>query len=117
MAPLRGWSLCGRRLDAKVPFGHWKTMTFIGALRHDLIDAPWVIDGPVNADIFQRYVETQLIPARHDISRNVIRVWIENIRSALSMRTPLRLTFFKATRRGLRRLNGLSANRRSNLSF
>lgn len=62
MAPLRGWSLCGRRLDAKVPFGHWKTMTFIGALRHDRLDAPWVIDGPVNAEIFQRYVETQLIP-------------------------------------------------------
>lgn len=62
MAPLRGWSLCGRRLDAKVPFGHWKTMTFMGALRHDRIDAPWVIDGPINAEIFQRSVETQLIP-------------------------------------------------------
>ena len=37
-------------------------MTFIAALRHDRIDAPWVIDGPVNADLFQRYIETQLIP-------------------------------------------------------
>jgi len=62
MSPLRGWSLRGRRLDAKVPFGHWKTMTFIGALRHDRIDAPWVIDGPVNADIFFSYVVTQLVP-------------------------------------------------------
>ena len=37
-------------------------MTFVAALRHDRIDAPWVIDGPVNAEIFQRYVETQLVP-------------------------------------------------------
>ena len=62
MAPLRGWSLRGRRLEAKVPFGHWKTMTFVGALRHDRIDAPWVVNGPVNADIFQSYVETQRVP-------------------------------------------------------
>ena len=62
MSPLRGWFLRGRRLKAKVPFGHWKTMTFVAALRHDRIDAPWVIDGPVNAEIFLRYVETQLGP-------------------------------------------------------
>lgn len=62
MAPLRGWCLRGKRLKAKVPFGHWKTMTFVAALRHDRIDAPWVINGPVNADIFQRYIETQLVP-------------------------------------------------------
>ena len=40
MGPLRGWSLRGHRLEAKVPFGHWKTMTCIAALRHDRIDAP-----------------------------------------------------------------------------
>lgn len=62
MAPLRGWCLRGQRLEAKAPFGHWKTMTFVGALRHDRIDAPWVIDGAVNADIFQSYIETQLVP-------------------------------------------------------
>ncbi len=62
MATLPGWSLRGQRLEAKVPFGHWKTMTFVGALRHERIDAPWVIDGPVNADIFQSYVKTQLVP-------------------------------------------------------
>ena len=37
-------------------------MTFVGALRYDRIDAPWVIDGPVNADVFQSYIETQLVP-------------------------------------------------------
>ena len=69
MAPLRGWCRCGQRLKAKAPFGHWKTMTFVAALRHDRIDAPWVINGPVNADIFQRYIETQLVPtlAKGDI--------------------------------------------------
>ena len=55
MAPLRGWCTRGKRLDAKVPFGHWKTMTFMAALRHDRIDAPWVINGPVNGDVFQVY--------------------------------------------------------------
>ena len=40
MAPLRGWGLRGQRLDARVPHGHWKTLTFIAALRHDRIDAP-----------------------------------------------------------------------------
>jgi hypothetical protein len=38
--------LRGKRLKAKAPYGHWKTMTFLAALRHDRIDAPWVVDGP-----------------------------------------------------------------------
>src|SRR6202011_5011147 len=37
MAPLRGWGTRGERLEASAPFGHWKTMTFIAALRHDRI--------------------------------------------------------------------------------
>jgi transposase len=62
MAPLRGWGPRGQRLDARVPHGHWKTLTFIGALRHDRIDAPWVIDGPINGDIFTAYVKMVLAP-------------------------------------------------------
>ena len=62
MAPLRGWSLKGRRLRAYAPFGHWKTLTFIAALRHDRIDAPFVLDGPINGEAFQLYVETFLAP-------------------------------------------------------
>jgi transposase len=62
MAPVRGWGPRGKRLEAKVPFGHWKTMTFIAALRHDRIDAPWVIDGPINGDLFAAYVEKVLAP-------------------------------------------------------
>lgn len=62
MAPLRGWAPKGKRLPGAAPFGHWNTSTFIAALRHDRIDAPWVFDGPVNGDIFRTYVERVLVP-------------------------------------------------------
>jgi transposase len=62
MAPLRGWGPRGHRLDARVPHGHWKTLTFIAALRYDRIDAPWVIDGPINGELFTVYVEKVLVP-------------------------------------------------------
>ncbi len=62
MEPLRGWALRGKRLQAKAPFGHWKTMTFLAALRQDRIIAPWVLDGPINGESFQIYVEHVLVP-------------------------------------------------------
>ena len=62
MAPLRGWCSRGRRLVAKVPHGHWKTLTFVAALRCDRIDAPCVIDGPINGESFRAYVEQILLP-------------------------------------------------------
>ena len=62
MTPLRGWAARGKRLIGKAPFGHWNTMTFIAALRHDAITAPWVIDGPINGGIFRTYVEEVLAP-------------------------------------------------------
>mgnify|MGYP002777162564 FL=1 len=65
MAPLRGWGRRGDRVKAKAPFGHWNTMTFLAALRHDRIDAPWVFDGPINAEIFRTYVEQVLVPTLH----------------------------------------------------
>jgi transposase len=52
----------GERLCAKVPHGHWKTLTFLAALRHDRIDAPAVLDGPVNGDSFLAWVEQFLVP-------------------------------------------------------
>ena len=48
MAPLRGWSEKGQRLVGRAPCGHWNTMTFLAALRHDRIDAPFLLDGPIN---------------------------------------------------------------------
>ena len=62
MAPLRGWAPRGRRLRAYAPHGHWKTLTFIAALRCDRIDAPWVLDGPMNGEAFLLYVEKVLAP-------------------------------------------------------
>lgn len=62
MAPLRGWAPRGERLPGPAPFGNWTTLTFLAALRHDRIAAPWVIDGPINGEMFRLYVETQLVP-------------------------------------------------------
>jgi transposase len=61
MSPLRGWGPRGKRLIAHAPYGHWKTMTFIAALRHDRVEAPWVLSGPINGQTFHAYVETQLL--------------------------------------------------------
>src|ERR1700716_4120751 len=63
MGPLRGWAPRGQRLPGQVPYGHWKTMTFLAALRCDRIDAPWVLDGPINGESFRVYVERVLAPA------------------------------------------------------
>jgi len=52
----------GRRLVAKVPHGRWRTLTFLAALRHDRIDAPCVLDGPINGQSFRAYVEQFLVP-------------------------------------------------------
>ena len=62
MAPLRGWSPRGERLHAKVPHGHWRTMTFLAALRHDRVEAPWLLDGPINGETFRLYVDKVLVP-------------------------------------------------------
>jgi transposase len=52
----------GKRLIAKAPHGHWRTLTFLAALRCDRIDAPCVIDGPINGKSFLAYVEQVLAP-------------------------------------------------------
>ena len=65
MAKTTGWAPFGARLVDHAPFGHWQTQTFIAALRHDRLDAPWVIDGAINREFFDLYVETQLAPTLH----------------------------------------------------
>jgi transposase len=62
MAALRGWAPRGQRLPTKVPHGRWKTMTFLAALRHDRIEAPWFLEGPIDGESFRRYVEKVLLP-------------------------------------------------------
>ena len=52
----------GRRLVAPVPHGHWKTITFVGALRCDRIHAPCLFDGPMNGERFHAWIEQGLAP-------------------------------------------------------
>jgi len=62
MAPLYGWGQKGKRLRGFAPHGHWRTLTFLGALRCDRLTAPCVFDGPINGQCFRAYVEQQLVP-------------------------------------------------------
>lgn len=50
-----------RGLRGLAPHGHWRTLTFLGALRCDRLAAPCVFDGPINGQCFRAYVEQQLI--------------------------------------------------------
>ena len=52
----------GQRVVAKEPHGHWKTTTFVAALRHDGLTAPTVIDGAMNGEMFLAYVRQELVP-------------------------------------------------------
>ena len=49
-------------MKASVPFGHWKTETFIAGLRENRLVAPFIIDCPMNGQIFEIYITTQLAP-------------------------------------------------------
>jgi hypothetical protein len=62
MARTRGRCKRGRRLVGKVPFGHWKTTTFVAGLRRRALTAPFVIDAPMNRDIFLAYLRECLVP-------------------------------------------------------
>ena len=62
MVKRTGWAPCGQRLVDHAPFGHWRTQTFVATLRHNRLDAPWVIDGAMNRVTFDTYVQTQLAP-------------------------------------------------------
>lgn len=63
MTRTHGRARRGERLVAKVPHGRWHTLTFLAALRCDRIEAPCVIDGPINGESFLAYVEQALLPA------------------------------------------------------
>lgn len=62
MAPLRGWGPKGERLKGYAPHGHWRTLTFVGALRASGLTAPCVFDGPINGEAFRAWVEQALVP-------------------------------------------------------
>ncbi len=62
MARTHGWWRRGEALKAHVPHGHWRTMTFLAALRCDRITAPCVFDGPINGESFRAYIVQVLVP-------------------------------------------------------
>jgi transposase len=62
MTRSHGWAPRGQRLIDKVPHGRWHTSTFLAALRVDRIEAPCLIDGPINGERFLAYVEQFLVP-------------------------------------------------------
>ncbi|NTU77601.1 MAG: IS630 family transposase [Alphaproteobacteria bacterium] len=62
MTPRYGRSPKGECLIESVPHGHWKTTTFLAALRHDELTAPAVFDGPINGSSFLAWVEQSLVP-------------------------------------------------------
>ena len=62
MTPLYGWAEIGKRVFDQVPHGHWKTTTFLAALRHEGLTAPMVVDGAINGELFLADVEQILLP-------------------------------------------------------
>jgi len=59
---LYGHAPRGERLAQKVLYGNWKTTTFIAALRHNRVTAPFVLEGAMNGETFRAYVEQVLAP-------------------------------------------------------
>ena len=62
MARLYGRAKRGRRVIGRIPWGHWKTVTFVAALRLDGLNAPFVIDCAMNGTIFIEYLRQCLVP-------------------------------------------------------
>ena len=62
MTRLYGWGPKGERVIDRVPHGHWKTTTFVAALRLGGLFAPLVVDGPLNGELFREYVRQHLAP-------------------------------------------------------
>jgi len=62
LARLHGRCPRGERCLSAVPHGHWQTSTFIAALRHDQLAAPFLVEGPVDAEVFTVYLQQVLCP-------------------------------------------------------
>ena len=65
MARTHGRARRGDRLRVAVPNGHWKTTTFVAGLRNSGMIAPMVLDGPINGELFQDYIDQVLVPELH----------------------------------------------------
>lgn len=83
----RGRAPKGERCIASVPHGHWKTTTFVAALRVDEITAPMVLDGPMYGSAFLAYVRQFLCPTLKPgdivIADNLGSHKVEGVREAI----------------------------------
>jgi transposase len=57
-----GWAPRGQRLISSRPFGRWKTLSLIGAIRLGRRPCLMTNNGPVNARIFRRFITRRLAP-------------------------------------------------------
>ena len=85
MTRLYGRSPVGERCHAAAPHGHWQSATFIMALRHDGVSAPWLLDGPMDGDMFLAYVCQVLGPELKPgdlvmVERVANQQWIHDIK-------------------------------------
>ena len=62
LARLHGRCQVGQRCLSAIPHGHWQSSTFIAALRHESVEAPFLIEGPVDAEVFTAYLQQVLCP-------------------------------------------------------
>ena len=80
----------GQRCVSTIPHGHWQSSTFIAALRHESIEAPFLIEGAVDAEVFTAYLEQVLCPQLREgdtlILDNLSTHKIQNVRQLLSSR-------------------------------
>lgn len=90
MTRTRGRAPKGKRCVSSVPYGHWKTNTFIAALRVGEVTAPMVIDGPMSGDIFLVYVRDFLCPTLKPgdivIADNLASHKVSGVREAIETR-------------------------------
>lgn len=90
MARRYGRSPIGQRCLGPIPHGHWQTSTFIAALRHESVEAPFWVDGPVDAEVFTVYLEKVLCPQLHEgdtlILDNLSTHKIQTVKPLLSVR-------------------------------
>ena len=88
MARHHGRGPIGQRCLSAVPHGHWQSSTFLAALRHTSIAAPFLIEGPVDAEVFTVYLEQVLCPQLHEgdtlILDNLSTHKIQNVHRLLS---------------------------------
>lgn len=84
----RGRAPAGQRVLASVPHGHWKTTTFLAALRSTGLTAPLVVDGAINGAIFLSWVQQQLVPTLREgdivVMDNLSAHKVAGVREAIS---------------------------------